>query len=102
MVLFGNVHALSSRSETQSLFTMPPLRNPFLAIAVPFALLLHLGAMHVPGLRDVLDITPVDGPTLLTLAGIALVFLAFEEGHKATLRWRRRAPEPGAGSQAPA
>ena len=102
MVLFGNVHALSSRSETRSLFTMPPLRNPFLAMAVPFALLLHLGAMHVPGLRDVLDIAPVDGPTLAMLAGIALVFLAFEEGHKATLRWRGKDPEPGAGSQAPA
>ncbi len=102
MVLFGNVHALSSRSETRSLFQMPPLANPFLALAVPIALLLHLGAMHVPGLSDVLEIAPVTGAEIASLAAIALVFLAFEEGHKATLRWRHGGPHRDEGSQATA
>ena len=34
MVLFGNIHALNSRSEFRSLFSIPLLRNPFLMLAV--------------------------------------------------------------------
>ncbi|MEM9495952.1 MAG: HAD-IC family P-type ATPase [Pseudomonadota bacterium] len=96
MVLFGNVHALSSRSETKSLFTMRLLGNRFLAFATPGALLLHLIAMHVPGLSGVLEIAPLNAATLAMLAGVALVFFAVEELHKAAVRRRAAARQPNA------
>ncbi len=88
MVLFGNVHALSSRSEHRSLFNIPYFGNRFLAVATPAALAIHLACMHVPGLNSVIGIAPVDLGTFAALVGVALVFFAGEEAHKAVLRRR--------------
>ena len=94
MVLFGNVHALSSRSESRSLFKIPAFSNPFLAVAVPGALLMHLTAMHVPGLNSVLDIHPVSLTSFFALVGVALIFFVVEETHKIFIRkWRHREQE---------
>ncbi|MEL6363944.1 MAG: HAD-IC family P-type ATPase [Pseudomonadota bacterium] len=90
MVLFGNIHALSSRSERKSLFTLPAFSNRFLAFAVPGALIIHLLAQNTPGLRAVLEFRPVPVSTFATLACVALVFLATEEVHKAVIRRRHR------------
>ena len=90
MVLFGNVHALSSRSERRSLFSMPYGSNLFLAVATPAALAIHLLAMLVPGLNAVIGLAPPEPWTFLALAGVAVVFLGCEEAHKATIRWRDR------------
>ncbi|MEM6852479.1 MAG: HAD-IC family P-type ATPase, partial [Pseudomonadota bacterium] len=92
MVLFGNVHALSSRSETQSLFRMPLKRNPFLSVAAPAALLIHLLAMQTPGLRSILDVSPIAPAMFFGLVAIALFFFAAEELHKALHRWRAQRP----------
>ena len=86
MVLFGNMHALSSRSEKRSIFTTRYMSNRFLAFAVPGALIAHLLAMITPGLSDVLQIGPVAPQTFLMLACIAGVFLMAEEAHKAIIR----------------
>lgn len=94
MVLFGNVHALSSRSETRSLFSIPPFSNRFLAIATPGALLLHLVSMHIPGLNGVLDIHPVSIPVFFVLVGAALLFFAVEEAHKFVIRRHRHGGAP--------
>lgn len=88
LVLFGNIHALSSRSATRSLFRTPYASNLFLALAVPAALCTHMIATYIPGLSDVLSIAPVDAPTFVLLAGVALLFLAAEELHKAINRRR--------------
>ncbi len=90
MVLFGNVHALSSRSETRSLFRIRFLSNPFLAMAVPLAQLLHIATMYIPGLSSVLSVRPISLGEWLTLLGVALLFLGVEEGHKAWLRRQKR------------
>lgn len=90
MVLFGNVHALSSRSETRSLFSIRFLANPFLAVAVPGALLIHVTAMMLPGLSNLVELAPVPFTTFAMLVCVALLFLAVEEMHKATLRRRAR------------
>ncbi len=90
MVLFGNVHTLSSRSERRSLFSMPYGANRFLAVATPAALAVHLLAMQVPGLNTVIGLAPPEPMTFLALVGVAGLFLACEEAHKASIRWRDR------------
>ncbi len=86
MVLFGNIHALSSRSEMRSLFTIRFFANPFLVFAVPFAQLVHISAMYLPGISDVLDLNPISLRQWLVLAVVALSLLIVEEIHK----WRLR------------
>jgi magnesium-transporting ATPase (P-type) len=86
MVLFGNIHALSSRSETRSLFRIPISTNMFLVLAVPLAQLGHIGAIYVPGLNTVLSIQPISLGQWLALLAVALGLLAIEEAHKA---WHR-------------
>ncbi|MDP6346370.1 MAG: HAD-IC family P-type ATPase [Alphaproteobacteria bacterium] len=87
MVLFGNIHALNSRSESRSLFRLRFFSNPFLILAVPFAQAVHVGAMYTPGLRNVLDVAPISLAEWLVLLTIALSLLVVEEAHKAWLRW---------------
>ena len=93
MVLFGNAHALSSRSESRSFFSLSYFSNRFLAIATPAALLVHLMSMYVPGLNTLIGLEPVSISTFMVLLGVALIFFAFEEAHKASLRWRARQKE---------
>jgi magnesium-transporting ATPase (P-type) len=59
MVLFENVHALNARSETRSAFCVPVAANPFLILAIIGAQAVHIAAMYLPGLRDVLDVQPI-------------------------------------------
>ena len=86
LVLFGNVHALSSRSETRSIFSMRYWGNPFLAVAVPGAFILHVLAMHTPGLSGVLGLAPISLDVFVWLIGAALLFLVVEEVHKFVTR----------------
>jgi Ca2+-transporting ATPase len=82
MVLFGNIRALNSRSETQSIFALPLRDNWFLTFAVPIALLIHVSAMYTPGLSHVLQIQPISWEQLVQLVLIALILLVVEEIHK--------------------
>ncbi|KPQ00071.1 HAD-IC family P-type ATPase [Marinobacter sp. HL-58] len=86
MVLFGNIHALNSRSESRSLFGIPLLGNPFLMLAVPLAQLAHIGAMYTPGLSDVLQIQPISLKEWLQLLAFAMSLLVVEELHKILIR----------------
>ena len=90
MVLFGNIHALNSRSESRSLFKISLFRNPFLMLAVPLAQLAHIGAMYTPGLSDVLQIQPISVAEWLQLLALAMSLLAVEELHKVLIRRRAR------------
>ncbi|MCW8824868.1 MAG: HAD-IC family P-type ATPase, partial [Gammaproteobacteria bacterium] len=89
MVLFGNIHALSSRSEERSLFQIKFFANPFLIIAVPVAQMIHISAMYLPGISGVLELSPITSEQWFNLLGVALVLLAVEELHKLWLRRRR-------------
>jgi Ca2+-transporting ATPase len=54
------LHAVSCRSTTHSLFDTEPLpANPTLTLAVGGSLVLQLLAILVPGLRSLLDLTPL-------------------------------------------
>lgn len=88
MVLFGNIHALNSRSETRSLFRIPLAANPFLVLAVPAAQLVHIGAMYMPGIGDVLELRPISFDNWAILLGVALILLAVSEVQKVLLRRR--------------
>ncbi len=95
MVLFGNIHALSSRSETRSLFKIRFFANPFLVLAVPIAQLVHIAALYTPGLSTILELSPISLHEWLILLGIALVLLLIEEFHKALLRSRAHRDHAG-------
>ncbi|MEQ8666793.1 MAG: HAD-IC family P-type ATPase [Rhodospirillales bacterium] len=88
MVLFGNIHALSSRSEWQSLFRLPLASNLFLICAVPAAQLVHIGATHMPWISDVLALQPVAIHEWLILLGVSFGLLCIEELHKTWIRRR--------------
>ncbi|MEQ1440340.1 HAD-IC family P-type ATPase [Fontimonas sp. SYSU GA230001] len=87
MVLFENVQVFNSRSETRSVFTHSPLRNPLLLCGVVAAQGLHVGALYTPGLSTLLGVQPLTLDLWLDLLPFALVLLAVVEVHK----WMRRA-----------
>jgi Ca2+-transporting ATPase len=91
MVLFENVQAFNSRSETLSVFRHNPLRNRLLLFGTLAAQAVHIGAMYTPGLRDVLRVQPVSPEHWAELFGLALVLLVALEMHKALRRRSMRA-----------
>ncbi|MBE0620589.1 MAG: HAD-IC family P-type ATPase [Burkholderiales bacterium] len=88
MVLFENVQAFNSRSETLSVFSHSPLRNRLLLFGTLAAQLIHVAAMLTPGVQQVLSVQSVSPLLWLQLLGLALVLLAALEAHKALLRRR--------------
>lgn len=59
LVSFNNFHTLNCRSETRSAFSIPINANPLLIISIIGAQVLHIAAMHMPVLGEVLDLNPV-------------------------------------------
>ncbi len=82
MVLFENIQAGNSRSETRSLLTHDPLRNKVLLIGTIAAQLLHIGAMHTPGLSGLLGASPVPLREWLVCLALALTLLVASEVEK--------------------
>jgi len=89
MVLFENVHAFNSRSETISAFGHNPMHNPLLLFGTAAAQAVHIGAMYTPGLSSVLGIHPVSLAHWASLLPVALIILLTMEAHK--WHWRIRA-----------
>jgi magnesium-transporting ATPase (P-type) len=76
LVLFENVHIGNCRSETRSGLAISPLRSPLLFFGALGALGVHVLAMYLPLLQNVLRTQPVDLRTWLVMAGLAsTVFL---------------------------
>lgn len=88
MVLFENVQAFNSRSETLSVFRHNPLRNKALLFGTVAAQLVHIGAMYTPGLRDILGIQPISSGLWLELLAISMSILVAMEAHKLIARHR--------------
>ncbi len=81
-VLFENVQTFNSRSEHRSVFRQALLKNPFLLAGVVGAQALHIAAMYLPSLRDVLGIAPVSlqqWGVLLLIASLLLVVMEIEK-----------------------
>ena len=83
MVLFENIHAFNSRSESRSVFAHNPMVNPMLLFGTLTAQLIHIVAMYTPGLHDVLGIQPVSLMHWLKLLTLALTILLAMELYKA-------------------
>lgn len=90
VVLFENVHIFVCRSERRSTFAVPLSANWLLVITVLAAQSVHLLAMYVPWLSDVLAIKPVSSTTWLLLLAIAASLLVYEELMRLVLRRKRR------------
>lgn len=88
MVLFENVHALNSRSETVSVFRQGLFSNRFLILAILGAQAIHIAAMYTPGLSAILQVEPVTLWQWAQLLMIALVLIVVDELHK---RWHQHA-----------
>ena len=87
MVLFENVHVFNCRSEERSVFFQNPLRNPLLIAGTVAAQLVHIGAMYVPGVNEVLRIHPVSLTHWFVLLGLACMVQIVMECQK--LMWSR-------------
>ncbi|MEA3640592.1 MAG: cation-translocating P-type ATPase C-terminal domain-containing protein [Lamprobacter sp.] len=89
MVLFENVHIFNCRSEERSAFRIPLRANLLLIGTVIAAQAVHILAMYLPGLSDVLEVAPVPLWEWAALLGIAVSLLLVMELFKA-LRVRRQ------------
>ena len=82
MVLFENFHIGNCRSETKSAFALSPFRSPVLLFGTLGAFLIHVTAMYVPFLQDMLSTTPV-GLSLWGVAiGVSILIVPAVELHK--------------------
>lgn len=79
MVLFENAHVFSCRSEIHSLTRVPLRANPWIVPAVIAAQGVHIVAMFMPGLNQVLEISPVTFGVWLALLPLPLSLLLFDE-----------------------
>ena len=82
MVLFENVHAFNSRSESRSVFYHNPFANPLLFFGIIIAQGVHIATMYIPGISDVLGMQPVSLAHWVQLLGVAFVILFAMEAHK--------------------
>lgn len=83
LVLFENIMVLNCRSEKKSVFCLSPFKNKILISATLVAQAVHIGAMYVPGLNDVLGISPsalAEWPLLLALALTVWVSMEIYKG----------------------
>jgi len=94
MVLFENIQAFNSRSETKSIFVHNPLRNKILLVGTVIAQLVHIGAMYTPGLSDVLGVAPVSLDHWLELLVLAFSLVVVMELHKLFTRRRTLREQP--------
>lgn len=90
LILFENAHVFNCRSEVRSAFVIPIQNNPFLVGGVVTVQLIHLGAMHIPGLNHILDIQPLSLETWVWSALPALSIILVMETYKTYLRLTRR------------
>ncbi|MEW6123078.1 MAG: HAD-IC family P-type ATPase [Pseudomonadota bacterium] len=94
MVLFENVYVFACRSETRSLFRIPLRDNWWVVAAVCGAQLLHLASPYIPGLRSVLEVTPIRPEIWLLLVPLAASLVAVVEIDKALRRRAGARPVP--------
>jgi magnesium-transporting ATPase (P-type) len=89
LVWFNNFHVLNCRSEARSFYRIPLGANALLIVSIVAAQAVHLGAMHIPVLQDVLGLQPVSPALWAGAMALAATVLIVGEAYKA-LRARPR------------
>lgn len=91
LVLFENFHVGNCRSESKSAFALSPLRSPILFFGVLAALLVHVAAMYVGFLQELLTTHGLSPAYWLLAIGVSATVVPAVELHK--WWWRRRYPQ---------
>ena len=89
MVLFENVQAFNSRSETLSVFKHNPFGNCILFFGTIIVQLVHIAAMYTPGIRDVLELHAIKLDMWFSLFFLAIILLVAMEMHKKWLAYSK-------------
>lgn len=89
MVLFENIHAMNSRSETKSVLQQSLLQNKLLIYSIIGSQLLHIIVMNIPAAANVLSIQPVSLLEWSQYLFISLSLLIVSEVYKL---YRNRRP----------
>lgn len=86
MVMSNFFQVLNARTERASIFTVNPLRNPFLGIAAVGALILHWGAMSIAPVAAVFGFVGLSATQWAICLGLGAIQLVVVEVEKAIRR----------------
>ena len=86
MVFFQFYQALNCRSETESIFSMSPMSNPFLFYAMIAAFFAQLAVLYVPSLQWVFRTVPLTMTEWLEIGLVTITIIIAVEMDK----WIRR------------
>lgn len=79
LVVIEMFNSLNALSEENSLFTMPPWRNPWLLVAMVVSLSLHAFILYVPFLSSVFNVVPLDLKEWLVVLSISFPVVLIDE-----------------------
>jgi len=97
MVLFENFQVFNCRSEYRSAFRVPISSNYFLIAGVIAAQGIHILALYVPVIRDILQLQPVSLVEWLSLLVLASSVVVVMEIFKAVRKHRPPGHQTGYG-----
>ena len=83
LVTLELLKALSAVSLSQSIFTLPPWKNPALLVGISVPFLLHLGIFYTPRLAAVFGVRPLSRREWAVVLAFAAPILVVEE----ILKW---------------
>jgi Ca2+-transporting ATPase len=89
MVFFQFYQALNCRSETQSIFSMSLLSNPFLLFSIIAAFFAQMAVLYVPALQWVFRTVPLSVDEWGLIAAVTVTVIIAVETDKAVRRKRQ-------------
>jgi magnesium-transporting ATPase (P-type) len=93
LVVFQVFQAGNSRSESESLFRISPVSNPFLFVSTLAAVGLHVLALYLPPTQYILRVEPIGLNAWVRIVATASAVIFASEAHKLLTR-RRQADTP--------
>lgn len=90
MILFENMHVLNCRSEYRSIFSISLFKNKMLIFGILGAQLIHLSAMYIPWLSEILGIQPIPFSQWLILLLISSSIIISSEIFKLTKKFNSK------------
>ena len=87
-VIYENLQTINARSERHSVFRLNIFSNLFLIISIIIAQAIHIMAMHVPLLNDILSVSPVSLKEWLIVLFIALILPISVEAEKLVVNFK--------------